>query len=161
MLRTAALHHEPRVKRAVVQAVGGVSRAERTPILMSLLQTRDSQLFAAVLTMLTREKNARVTRALFDRAASPEFGELSEVNQRALWNALFEVADEELIEPLEQLLTRGPWLTRPSLAGIGAARALRRVGSDRAIAALEAGLRSRNEAVSAACLDALSGPSTL
>lgn len=161
MLRTAALHHEPRVKRAVVQAVGGVSRAERTPILMSLLDTRDSQLLAAVLNMLTREKNSRVTRALFDRVAVPEFADLSEVNQRALWNALLEVADDELVAPLEQLLTHGPWLTRPSLAGIGAARTLRRIGTDRAIEALETGLRSRNEAVSAACLDALSSKSTL
>ena len=104
---------------------------------------------------------SRVTRALFDRAAVPEFADLSEVNQRALWNALLEVADDELVEPLEHLLTHGPWLTRPSLAGIGAARTLRRIGTDRAIEALEAGLRSRNEAVSAACLDALSSKSTL
>jgi HEAT repeat protein len=161
MLRSAALHHDLRVKRAVVQALGGVSRPERTPVLMSLLQAKDSQLFSAVLTMLTRERNPRVTRALFDRVAAPDFGDLSEVNQRALLNALLEVVDEELVDPLQQVLTHGTWQSRPSLAGIGAARALRRIGTEPALAVLEAGLRSRNEAVSAACLDALSERGTL
>jgi HEAT repeat protein len=156
LLRGAALHPDMRVKRAVVQALGGVSRAERTPVLMSLLSTKDSQLFAAVLNMLTRERNPRVTRALFDRIAAPDFADLTEVNQRALLNALLETAEEDLIEPLQQLLMHGSWLSRPSLAGLGAARTLRRIGTDQAIAVLEAGLRSRNETVSAACLDALS-----
>ncbi len=161
MLRTAALHHEVRVKRAVVQALGSVSRPERTPVLMNLLETRDPQLFSAVLGMLTRDRNPRVTRALFDRVAAPDFADLSEVNQRALLNALFEGAEEELVEPLEQLLNHGGWLLRPSLAGIGAARALHRIGTEKALEALEAGLRSRNEAVSAACLDAFSARGTL
>jgi hypothetical protein len=149
LLRGAALHPDMRVKRAVVQALGGVSRAERTPVLMSLLATKDSQLFAAVLNMLTRERNPRVTRALFDRIAMPDFADLAEVNQRALLNALLETAEEDLIEPLQQLLTHGSWLSRPSLAGLGAARTLRRIGTDQAIAVLEAGLRSRNETISA------------
>jgi len=161
LLRTAALHPELRVKRAVVQALGGVSRPERTPVLMTLLNAKDPQLFSAVLGMLTREKNPRVTRALFDKIAAQDFSDLNEVNQRALLNALFDVADEELIEPLEQLLIHGSWLSRHSLAGIGAARALRRIGTDRAIAVLETGLRSKNVAVSAACLDALSARGTL
>jgi len=161
MLRGAALHHDLRVKRAVVQALGGVSRPERTPVLMSLLPTRDSQLFSAVLTMLTRERNPRVTRALFDRIATPDFAELSEVNQRALLNAFLDVVDEELLEPLQHLLTHGNWQSRPSLAGLGAARALRRIGTEAALAVLEAGLRSKNEAVAAACLDALSERGTL
>jgi len=161
MLRGAALHPDMRVKRAVVQALGGVSRAERTPVLMSLLPTKDSQLFAAVLNMLTRERNPRVTRALFDRIATADFAELSEVNQRALLNALLEVAEEDLIEPLQHLLLHGSWLSRPSLAGLGAARILRRIGSEQAIAVLEAGLRSKNETVSATCLDALSARGTL
>ncbi|HEY2955622.1 MAG TPA: HEAT repeat domain-containing protein [Candidatus Eisenbacteria bacterium] len=161
MLRGAALHPEVRVKRAVVQALGGVSRAERTPVLINLLNSKEPQLFSAVLGMLIRENNPRVTRALYDRIAASDFSSLSEVNQRALLNALFEVADEELIGPLEQLLIHGNWASRPSLAGIGAARALRRIGTDRAIAVLESGLRSRNAAVSAACLDALSARGSL
>jgi hypothetical protein len=161
MLRRAAVHSDLRVKRAVVQALGGVSRPERTPVLMSLLETRDSRLLAGVLNMLTRDRNPRVARALFDKMATPDFADLSEVIQRALLNALFEVADEELIEPLAHVLNHGSWHTRPSLAGIGAARGLRRIGTEAALAVLEAGLRSKNEAVAAACLDAFSARGTL
>ena len=161
LLRTAALHSDVRVKRAVVQALGGVSRPERTPVLMSLLPTRDSQLFSAVLNLLTRERNPRVTRALFERFAAADFADLSELNQRALLNALLEVAEEEMVEPLVRILNHGGWLSRPSLAGIGAARALSHIGTEPAQAALEAGLRSRNESVAAACLDALSAKGVL
>ena len=161
MLRKAAHHSDPRVKRAVVQALGSVSRAERTPVLMSLLKTRDPQLLSGVLHMLTRDKNPRVTRALFDKVSRPDFADLSEGAQRALLNALFEVAAEELIEPLEQLLNHGSWLSRPSLAGMGAARALSRIGTEKACAVLDQGLRSKNEAVATACLDALSTKGTL
>jgi HEAT repeat protein len=111
--------------------------------------------------MLIRERNPRVTRALFDRVAVPDFAELTEVNQRALLNALLETAEEDLVEPLQQLLNHGSWLSRPSLAGIGAARILRKIGTETALAALEAGLRSRNEAVAAACIDAFSARGTL
>ena len=161
MLRKAAQHSDPRVKRAVVQALGSVSRAERTPVLMSLLKTKDPQLLSGVLHMLTRDKNPRVTRALFDKVSRPDFADLSEGAQRTLLNALFEVADEELIEPLEQLLNHGSWLSRPSLAGMGAARALSRIGTEKAHVVLDQGLRSKNEAVATACLDALSTKGTL
>ncbi len=156
MLRSAAQHPESRVRRQVVMALGSVSRAERTPVLMSMLTTEDPQLLAATLNMLTRDPNPRVVRAILDRIAAPRFDDLSEENQRALFAALAEMADDSLVPDLEKLLRRGGWLSRPSRVHIGAARTLRRIGSERAIAVLEAGLRARNEQVRVACLDALS-----
>lgn len=159
LLRSAAQHEEPRVRRQVVMALGSVSRAERTPVLMSMLGTEDPQLLAAALTMLTRDQNPRVVRAILERIASPRFDDLSEENQRALFNALSEMADDALVPDLEKLLRRGGWLSRPSRVHIGAARTLRRIGTERAIAVLEAGLRAKNEQVRVACLDALSSRS--
>jgi len=66
------------------------------------------------------------------------------------------VADEDVVDPLEKLLTRGSRFSRPSLVGIGAARTLRRIGTEKALAVLEQGLTSKNEAVRTACLEALS-----
>ncbi len=161
LLRLAAQHPEPRVRRQVVMALGSVSRAERTPVLMSQLTTQDPQLLAATLSMLTRERSPRVVRTLLDRVATPEFEDLPEEIQRTLLNTLSEVADDDLIPDLEKLLNRGGWLSRPSLVRIGAARTLRRIGSEKALAVLEAGLRAKNEAVRSACLDALSTRSSL
>ena len=44
---------------------------------------------------------------------------------------------------------------------MGAARALSRIGTEKAHAVLDQGLRSKNEAVATACLDALSTKGTL
>jgi HEAT repeat protein len=159
LLRVAAQHPEPRVRRQVVMALGGVSRAERTPVLMSQLTTRDPQLLAATLGMLIREKNPRVVRAIFDRVAAPEFEDLPEVIQRALLNALGDVAEDDMVPDLERLLKRGGWFSRPSLVRVGAARTLGRIGTEKAVAVLEAGLRSKHEAMRAACLEGLASRS--
>jgi len=156
LLRTAAMHPSEIVKRAVVHALGNVSRAERTPVLMTLLDAREPRVFSAVLGMLTREKNPRIMMALLERIAAPQFEDYAENKQRAMFNALAVVADEDVVDPLERLLTRGSRFSRPSLVGIGAARTLRRIGTEKALAVLEQGLTSKNEAVRTACLEALS-----
>jgi HEAT repeat protein len=106
--------------------------------------------------MLTREKSAKVARAILDRIEAPDFEARSEDNQRALFNGLSEVADDSVVGPLEQLLTKGGWFARRSLERVAAARTLRRIGTEKAMAVLDAGLRSRVEAVRSACLEAMS-----
>jgi hypothetical protein len=156
LLRIAAANPEPRVRRMVVRAVGNVPREFRVPILVAQLDSRDPQLLAAALNMLTREKSPRVAKAILERIDSPDFSSRSEDNQRALFNSLGDVADDTMVGPLEQLLHKGGWFARRSLERVAAARTLRRLGTERALAALEAGLRSRVESVRSACLDAMS-----
>ena len=156
LLRAAADHPEIRVRRAVVQSLGGVPREERTPVLIQQLETRDSQLLAAALSMLTRERNPRVARAILDRIEAPDFESRSEDNQRVLFSALAEIADDAAVPALEVLLHKGGWFARRTLMRVAAARVLRRLGTESSMAALEAGLRSKSEAVRGACLDAMS-----
>jgi len=156
LLRVAADHREVRVRRAVVQSLGGVPREERAPVLIQQLETRDSQLLSATLNMLTRERNPRVARALLDRIEAPDFESRNEDNQRALFNALAEIADDAVVPRIEALLHKGGWFARRTLMRVAAARVLRRLGTESATAALEAGLRSKSDAVRSACLDAMS-----
>ena len=86
---------------------------------------------------------------------SSHFESRSEQNQRTLFTALAEVADESLIPALEALLHRGGWFARRTLQRTAAARTLQKIGGEQALAALEAGLQSRSEAVRSACLDAI------
>jgi HEAT repeat protein len=155
LLRTAALHPEPRVRRQVVQALGSVPRAERLPILFAQLDSQDGQLLAAALAMLMREKDRQVARALLDRIEAPDFESRPEAIRRSLFGALAEVADDAAVPALEALLHRGGWFARRTLERVAAARVLQKIGTEKALAALEAGLRSRNDAVRAAALDAL------
>lgn len=156
LLRRAAANPEPRVRRMVVQAAGNVPREYRIPILVAQLDSRDPQVLAAALNMLTREKSAKVARAILDHIESPDFETRREDNQRALFAALGDVADDSVVGPLDQLLNKGGWFARRTLERVAAARTLRRIGTEKAMAVLDAGLRSRVEAVRSACLDAMS-----
>src|SRR5262249_14016353 len=155
LLRAASHHPEPRVRRQVVASLGGVPRRLRRPILLSQLDTRDSRLLAAALNMLTRDKSPDVARAILAQIEAPDFESRSEDNQRALFNALGEVADDSVVPALELLLHKGGWFARRTLQRVAAARTLQRIGTEQALAVLEAGLRARSDAVRAACLDAM------
>ena len=155
MLRAAAFHTESRVRRQVIQSLGSVPRSDALPILLGQLDTRDPGLLAAALAMLTRQKDAQVARAIIKQIEAPDFEVRSEENQRALFHALAEVAADESVTALEALITRGGWFARRTLTRTAAARTLARIRTPRAMAVLDAGLRSRSEVVRAACLEAI------
>ena len=155
MLRAAAFHPEPRVRRQVVSSLGNVPRADAMPILLGQLDTRDPQLLAATLNMLNRQKDRSVARAILKQIEAPDFEVRSEDNQRALFNSLAEVADDDSVPALEILVNRGGWFARRTVMRTAAARTLARIATPHAVAALQAGLRSRSEVVRQACLEAM------
>jgi hypothetical protein len=159
LLRQAADHPEPRVRREVVRALGSVSRAERTPILIQQLGTKDPQLISATLQLLIRERHPRVVKVLLDRIEARDFESLSEGVQHAFINALAEVADDAAVPALQRLLTRdGGWFAMRTPTRDAAARILHRIGSEAAMAVLEAGLRSKTQVIRLACLGAMEQP---
>jgi hypothetical protein len=155
LLRAVARHPEPRVRRQLVQALGLVPPEERNPMLIEQLDVRDAQLLANALNMLTREKDPRVARAILRLIESPDFESRDENNQRSLFAALGDIADNSVVPALEALMHKGGWFARRTFQRVATARTLRRIGTPEAMAALEAGVRARNEAVRAACLEAL------
>jgi hypothetical protein len=161
LLRAAASHPEPRVRRQVVASLGNVPREMRGAILLAQMDTRDPQLLAAALSMLTREKHPEAARTILRQIEAPDFESRNEDNQRSLFNALAEVADDSVVPALEVLLHKGGWFARRTLQRIAAARTLQRIGSEKSIAVLQAGLRARSEAVRSACLDAMNARSVL
>lgn len=155
LLRAVARHPEPRVRRQLVQALGAVPPGDRIPLLLEQLDAHDPQLLAATLHMLTREKNPRVARAILTLIESPAFESRDEDNQRTLFNALGDIADDLTVPALETLLHQGGWFARRTFQRVAAARTLRQIGTPDAMTALEAGVSARSEAVRAACLEAL------
>jgi hypothetical protein len=153
LLRLAAQHPEPKVRRQVVMALGGVPAAIRIPPLVASLETHDPQLIAATLQILTREKAPKVAGSILKRIMMTDFDSLGEDAQWALFNALAETADDDCVPGLEELLQRGGLLARRNFARSAAARTLQRIGSEGARAALRRGLRSINPAIRHACSD--------
>ncbi len=154
LLRLAAQHPEPRVRRQVVQSLGNVAATERLPLLLSWIDTPDPQILSTTLQMLVRQKNPEVATAILARIAAPGFESRSGDSQRALLNALAEVADDSVVPALTAMLQRTGWLARRTAARVGAARTLLRMATPAALAAVEAGLRSRNRLVREACIEA-------
>ena len=159
LLRAVVRHEEPRVRRQLVQALGSVPREDRIPILLDQLDTRDPQLLAAALNMLLRDKDPAIAAAILETISEPGFESRSENNQRVLFGALAEVADDAAVPPLEALVHKGGWFARRTPMRAAAARTLVRIGTPAALEALEAGLRSRSEAVRSVCLEALASRS--
>jgi len=155
LLQTVSRHPEPRVRRQLVQALGALAPEVRGPMLIQQLDTRDPQLLAATLNILTRDRDPRTARAILACIAAPDFDSRGEDNQRALFNALGEVADDAAVPALEALLNKGGWFARRTLQRVAAARTLRRIGTPQAMAVLEAGARAHSEAVRSAALEAI------
>ncbi len=157
LLQIAGRHPEPRVRRQVVQALGNVPPEVRLPLLLSHLDTRDPQLLSATLNMLARDKNPRALKVILERFASPNFEYVAEWVHRTYVHSLQEWVTEQQVPLLAQLVERGGWLAAPSPVRTSAAQMLQKIGSESAIAVLEAGLRSKFDPVREACLAALSG----
>jgi len=143
------------VRRAAVHALGQVPHHLRRQVLLTQLDTPDGRLLAASLAMLAREPDTRVTEAILARVQSPEFESRPEEHRIALLSALADVASDQALPALEELLLRGGWFAKRSAERAAAARAIVRLGTPAARTVLEQGLRHKSEAVREACDDAL------
>jgi hypothetical protein len=155
LLRLAAQHPEPRVRKSVVLALGGVPSTIRMPTLLSSLDSNDPQLIVATLQILGRERNPKVAGAILRRLGKPGFDSLPEDTQWAVFNTLADMADDECVAGLEEILFRGGLFASRSFARSAAARSLQRIGSDRARKALSRGARSFSPTIRAACKDVM------
>jgi HEAT repeat protein len=160
LLHVAAQHPDSRVRRQVVQSLGAVPAHDRLPLLLEQLDTDDLQLLAGTLNMLAREKGPDVAHALLRWIEGPDFESRGEDIQRAFFQALAEVAGDEVVPALETLLNRGGWFARRSFSRMAAARTLQRIGTPAAQAVLASGLKSRAAAVRSACQEALQAKGT-
>lgn len=155
LLAAAARHVDARVRRTVVHALGQVPVARRTPLLLGLLESTDAQTVSATLAMLSRDADRRVIAALLERVTAPEFESRPDEVKFALVSALGDAGGGEAVKVLEQVLQKGGWFARRTPERTAAALALARIGSPAAIDVLQAGLRSRSEAIRASCQEAL------
>ncbi len=154
-LALAARHVDTRVRRAAIHALGQVPKHLRRSVLVQQLDQSDGRLLAAALGMLAREPDSRVTDALLARIQAPEFETRPEEQKIALLSTLADVAQEQAIPALDEVLNRGGWFARRAPERTAAARALARIGTPVARLVLETGLRHRSDAVREACDDAL------
>ena len=154
-LAVAARHIDARVRRAAIHALGQVPHHLRRSVLLAQLDTADGRLLAASLAMLSREPDPTVAEAILSRVRAPGFEERPEEHRIALLSALADVAGEQALPALEEILLRGGWFARRSAERAAAARPIARLGTAAAWIVLEEGVRHRSEAVREACDEAM------
>ena len=156
-LALALRHPDLRVRRTAVTALGQVPVHRRTPLLVRQLDTPDPETPTAVLALMAREPDARASASLLERIGSADFESRPEEVRLALLLTLAEIADDSALPVLSSVLNAGGWFARGTPERTGAARALVRIGTARSLEVVHTGLRSRADAVRAACQEALAG----
>jgi HEAT repeat protein len=150
-LKVASEHPEPRVRREAVAALSDASPAVARPMLLAMLEGAETRLFALVVQQLSQSPDAMVAKRLIELLQQPRFLERPEEERRAVYLGLASQGDHGL-EALEQELHRGNLFSRgldPHWQSV--ARCIARIGTERARAALDRGLKSPKAGVRKAC----------
>jgi HEAT repeat protein len=157
MLEAPMRHPEPRVRREVVAALGQVSAPVARPLLLEMLNEGDSRLFASILHQLAASRDADVARVLAGYLRDPKFEQRSGEERRAVYAALAGAGTDDILPDLEaELVKGGAWpFTGDDEHRFAVARCIARLGTVRAIEALQRGAASRRPSVRQACVEAL------
>jgi HEAT repeat protein len=156
LLQTAVRYPDTRVLSEVVVALHGVELRLARPVLIKALEHADSRLFCQILQQLSGARDPAVARYVTAFLSQERFLQRPVEERRAVYAAIASTASDEVVPELEQALNGGNWFDRDQEVHRHAvARCLARIGTPRALAALEAGARSRRAPVRQACAVAL------
>jgi hypothetical protein len=159
LLRFASAHPDLRVRRQVVVSLANVPTEARLVLLAPHLSTSDGRLLATTLNVLARHRAPETVRMLVRQLQAPNFESRGDDHQRLLFNAIAEMGDDSAVPALAGLVQKGGWFARLTWQRQAAAQALFKIGTEKALAVLEEGIRSSHEAVRQACLDAMAAKS--
>ncbi len=155
LLRFASAHPDARVRRQVVVSLANVPPEARLPLLSPHLSSGDLRLVATTLNVMARHRAPETIRTLVRQVQAPNFESRSDDHQRLIFNAIAELGDDSAVPALAALVHKGGWFARITAQRQAAAQALFRIGTEKALAVLEEGIRSSHEAVRQACLEAM------
>jgi HEAT repeat protein len=155
LLSLAAQHPNPRIRREVARALAAVPAADRSELLVTLIEKPDPLLNNEALKVARLEPDARLARELLRMVEDDSFEHRPEEIRNAFYHTLADAGGDKVVPALELQVTHGKWFARGSWQRSAAAYALARIGTEAARAALDRGLRHASETVRATCRDAL------
>jgi len=156
LLQNAIKYPDPRVAAEVVTALQAVEPRLARPVLIRALEGADTKLFCQVLQQLSASRDPAVARYVTAFITQERFLQRPVEERRAIYAAIASTGGDEIVTELEQAMNGGNWFDREQEVHRHAvARCLSRIGTPRAIAALEAGAQSRRAPVRQACEAAL------
>jgi hypothetical protein len=156
LLQTAVRHEDKRVLAEVVNALQGIELRLARPVLIQALEHADAHTFGQALHQLSAARDPAVARFVTAFLAQERFLQRPAEERRAIYAAIASTGGDEIVADLEAALHGGNWFDREQEVHRHAvARCLARIGTPRAIAALQAGAESRRAPIRQACTNAL------
>ena len=156
LLASAIRYPDPRVAAEVVTALQGVELRLARPVLIKALEGADTKLFCLILQQLSAARDPAVARYVTAFLSQERFLQRPAEERRAVYAAVASTGGDEVVQELEQAMNGGNWFDREQEVHRHAvARCLARIGTPGALAALEAGARSRRAPIRQACTTAL------
>jgi len=156
LLQNAVKYPDPRVTAAVVTALQPVEPRLARPVLIRALEGADKKLFCQILQQLSAARDPAVARYVTAFITQERFLQRPVEERRSIYAAIASTGGDEIVADLEQAMNAGNWFDREQEVHRHAvARCLARIGTPKAIAALEAGAQSRRAPVRQACEAAL------
>jgi len=156
LLQNAVKYPDPRVTGEVVNALQAVEPRLARPVLIRALEGADSKLFCQILQQLSAARDPAVARYVTAFITQDRFLQRPVEERRAIYAAIASTGGDEIVAELEAAMNGGNWFDREQEVHRHAiARCLARIGTPKAIATLEAGVRSRRAPVRQACEAAL------
>lgn len=156
LLQAAVRYGDSRVTTEVVTALQGIELRLARPVLIRALEGADSKLFCQILQQLSAARDSAVARYVTAFLVHEKFLQRPVEERRAIYAAIASTAGDEVVPELDEALNGGNWFDREQEVHRHAvARCLARIGTPKALAALEAGAQSRRAPVRQACASAL------
>ncbi len=156
LLGTALKHTDARVREQVVGALGNVELKLSRPLLVRALDGADTRLFCQIMHQLSGGRDPATSRFVFAFLQQEKFALRPAEEKRAIYAALASVGGDEIVGDLEAELLRTNWFDRQiEIHRHNVARCLARIGTPRALEALERGAKSRRAPVRQAAESAL------
>ena len=156
LLQVAVRYPDPRVTAEVVTALQGVELRLARPVLIKALEGADTKLFCQILQQLSAARDPAVARYVTAFIAQEKFLQRHIEERRAIYAAIASTGGDEVVAELDEAMNGGNWFDREQEVHRHAvARCLARIGTPKALQALEAGAQSRRAPVRQACVAAL------
>ncbi len=156
-IQRAFNHEENRVRREAIQALGLIGGQKTIGLLVRALTDNDVRIRCMAAINLGKMGKKAGLIPLVEIVQSKDFSKREPVEIKAFFNGIGMAGSDEVVSVLQDLLERKSWFGRGRIdeTRIGAAQALAMIGTPDAIAVLEEGKNSKDEALREACVRAL------
>lgn len=156
LLGTALRHPDARVREQAIGALTNLELALARLLLVKALERAPTTLFCQILHQLSGERDPATARFVFAFLQQEKFATRPAEERRAIYAALASVGGDEVASDLEAELQRANWFDKQiEIHRHNVARCLARIGTPRALAALERGAQSKQATVRQAAQSAL------